>query len=42
MATWTWRGVTTSSPIMYFVTSGEGYIQVQKLFGFFKTFVKNL
>ncbi len=35
MATWTWRVVTTSFPIMYFVTSDEGYIQVQKLLGFF-------
>jgi hypothetical protein len=35
MVTWTWRRVTTSSPIMYFVTSGEGYMQVQKFLEFF-------
>jgi hypothetical protein len=38
MATWTWREVTTSCPIMYFVTSGEGYIQMQKLSRFYLNF----
>jgi hypothetical protein len=42
MVTWTWRTMTTSSPIMYFVTSGEGYIQVQKFLVFFFYFCEFL